>query len=358
MSSSITNNAAWLTHEKANPLEVGPADYTSPDEDTISIRVRALAINPIDWMLQYDAFFPLKYPFVLGQDVAGEVVQVGKGVQGFEKGDRVIAQCTALATGKASEGGFQEYSQVHKNLVCKIPDSLAFEDSVAVPLGFSTAAVGLYSDDDLKLDLPLVGESNKQAAAGDKGALLVWGAATSVGLNGVQLAVASGYKVYATASPANFGLIKSLGAAEVFDYNSQSIVDELKKFTAGQTIVGALDCAAKSGSTSALAEVLVDSRSAGQSGTKLFISSVLPLKDDSLPKDVKGNFIKGVALRFDDAKSKALWGEFLPNSLARGSYRALPEALVVGHGLDRVQEAMERQRSGVRAKKVVVTLGE
>jgi formyltetrahydrofolate deformylase len=63
-------------------------------------------------------------------------------------------------------------------------------------------------------------------------------------------------------------------------------------------------------------------------------------------------------LRYDDDKSKALWGSFLPKSLADGSYRALPEALVVGHGLDKVQEAMERQKSGVRAQKVVVTIGE
>jgi NADPH:quinone reductase-like Zn-dependent oxidoreductase len=353
---SPANTAAWLTEEKTNPLHIGPADYASPpDDDTVLIRVRALAINPIDWMLQYDAFFPLKYPFVLGQDVAGEVVEVGKDVKGFKKGDRVMAQCTALATSKPNEGGFQEYSQVHKNLVCKIPDSLEFKDAVVVPLGFSTAAIGLYSDDDLKLDIPVATPATEKQASADKGALIIWGAATSVGLNGVQLAARSGYKVYATASPSNFDLVRSLGAAHVFDYSSDSIVDDLKSATSGQTIVGALDCAGKAGSTSSLAEILATSKSE-QPGTRLFISSVLPVKED-LPNGVESNFIKGVALRYDDEKSKALWGNYLPKSLADGTYRALPEALIVGHGLGNVQEAMERQKSGVRAQKVVVTIG-
>jgi NADPH:quinone reductase-like Zn-dependent oxidoreductase len=345
---SLTNKAAWITAEKANPLEVKSAPYPTPDPDLILVRVKAIAINPIDWMLQYEAFFPLNYPFVLGQDVAGEVVEAGAGVKGFEKGDRVIGQCTALGSGRASEGAFQEYSLVHKNVICKIPDRLSFKDVVVVPLGFSTASVGLYHEDDLKLELPQAGKKD----TADKGALLIWGAATSVGLNAVQLATASGYKVYATASPANFDQIKALGAVQVFDYKSDSIVDDLKGATSGQPIVGALDCANKSQSTPKLAQVLIDST---QPGTRLFISCVLPNKE-KLPSGVETNFIKGVALRYDDVKSKKLYGEFLPQSLEDGSYRALPTALLVGDGLGKIQEAMEVQRKGVSAKKVVVTL--
>ena len=344
---TFTNNAAWLTAEKANPLEIKSAPCSSPDPDTLLIRVHAIAINPVDWMLQYDAFFPLKYPFVLGQDVAGEIVEVGDAVEGFVKGDRIIGQCTALASSKSTEGAFQEYSQLHKNLVCKIPDDLSYADAVAVPLGFSTASVGLYSDDDLRLDLPAAGDT----PPGDKGTVLVWGGATSVGLNAIQLATRSGYKVYATSSPTHFPLIKSLGAIQVFDYKSESIIDDLKAATSGQTLVGALDCACKSGSTSALSSVLVDS-----SDSRLFISCVLP-NQETLPSGVSTNFIKGVALRYDDAKSQGLWGTFLPRTLADGSYKVLPTATIVGNGLEKLQEAMEVQRKGVSAKKVVVTIG-
>jgi NADPH:quinone reductase-like Zn-dependent oxidoreductase len=342
------NNAAWLTAEKVIPLEIKSAPCAPPDPDTLLIRVHAIAINPVDWMLQYDAFFPLKYPFVLGQDVAGEVVEVGDSVEGFARGDRIIGQCTALASSKASEGAFQEYSQLHKNLVCKISDDLSYADAVVVPLGFSTASIGLYSDDDLRLDLPVPGDT----PSGDKGTLLIWGGATSVGLNAIQLATRSGYKVYATSSPTQFSLIKSLGAIEVFDYKSESILDDLKAATSGQTLVGALDCACKSGSTSTLSNVLVAS-----SDSRLFVSCVLP-NQETLPSGVSTNFIKGVALRYDDAKSRALWGTFLPRTLADGSYKALPTATIVGNGLEQLQEAMEVQRKGVSAKKVVITIGE
>lgn len=136
---------------------------------------------------------------------------------------------------------------MHKNLVCKIPETLAFKDVVVIPLGFSTAAIGLCSDDDLKLDISVTTTGTEKQGSADKGALIIWGAATSVGLNGVRLAARSGYKVYATASPSNFDLIRSLGAAQVFDYSSDSIVDDLKSATSGQTIVGALDYAGKAG---------------------------------------------------------------------------------------------------------------
>jgi len=343
-----TNHAAWLTAEKVIPLEIKSAPRSSPDPDTILIRVHAIAINPVDWMLQYDAFFPLKYPFVLGQDVAGEVVEVGDSVEGFAKGDRIIGQCTALASSKSNEGAFQEYSQLHKNLVCKIPDNLSYSDAVVVPLGFSTACVGLYSDDDLRLDLPSSGDT----PPGDKGTVLIWGGATSVGLNAIQLATRSGYKVYATSSTTHFSLLKSLGAIQVFDYKSESIVDDLKAATSGQSLVGALDCACKSGSTSALSNILVSSPD-----SRLFISCVLP-NQEQLPSGVSTNFIKGVALRYDDAKSRALWGTFLPQTLADESHKALPTAMVVGNGLEKLQDAMEVQRKGVSAKKVVVTIGE
>jgi NADPH:quinone reductase-like Zn-dependent oxidoreductase len=74
-------------------LEVGPAPYTSPGEDQIVVRNHAVAIDPLDWIIQVDgnlAYRWLKYPTVLGSDVAGEVVEVGRAVTRFRVGDRVL----------------------------------------------------------------------------------------------------------------------------------------------------------------------------------------------------------------------------------------------------------------------------
>jgi len=85
-----TNHAAYLVEAEKNPLEVGEAPYPSPDPGTVVIKNHAVAINPVDWKLQDHADIPLKYPFILGEDAAGEVVEVGSGVTNVTKGQRVI----------------------------------------------------------------------------------------------------------------------------------------------------------------------------------------------------------------------------------------------------------------------------
>jgi NADPH:quinone reductase-like Zn-dependent oxidoreductase len=70
-------NAAWIP-AKYGQLEVGPAPYTPAGEDQIVVRNHAVAINPLDWIIQLAgpvAYRWLTYPTVLGSDVAGEVVE-------------------------------------------------------------------------------------------------------------------------------------------------------------------------------------------------------------------------------------------------------------------------------------------
>ena len=90
-----------------------------------------------------------------------------------------------------------------------------------LPLAVSTAACGLFQADQLSLAHP----SAKPEPAGRT--LLVWGGSSSVGSNAIQLAVAAGYEVIATASPRNFGYVTNLGASRVFDYNSPEVVADI-----------------------------------------------------------------------------------------------------------------------------------
>ena len=85
------NVAAWALKAKSRPLVVDSAPYTSPPKDCVTIKVIDVAVNPIDWIMQDDDLFELNYPNILGQDVAGEIVEVGKGVDEFKIGQRVIA---------------------------------------------------------------------------------------------------------------------------------------------------------------------------------------------------------------------------------------------------------------------------
>jgi NADPH:quinone reductase-like Zn-dependent oxidoreductase len=142
-----SNQAAWLP-AKCSPLEVKIATYTPPGENEIVVKNGAVAINPLDWFKQ-DAgdmmFSWIKYPFIIGSDLAGEVVDVGKAVTRFKIGDRVIGHTVGMdqRSNKSSEGAFQEHTVIRTNLASPIHDSISYESACVLPLGMSTAACGL-----------------------------------------------------------------------------------------------------------------------------------------------------------------------------------------------------------------------
>ena len=53
------------------------------------VKIHATALNPVDWKIREYAYFITEYPAVLGTDSAGTVEEVGEGVTGFAKGDKV-----------------------------------------------------------------------------------------------------------------------------------------------------------------------------------------------------------------------------------------------------------------------------
>lgn len=85
------NAAAWILNKGQRPLVVSGAPDVQASKDHVVIKVHCVAINPIDWIIQDNDFFNMKYPTVLGLDIAGEVHQVGDGVTDFKIGDKVIA---------------------------------------------------------------------------------------------------------------------------------------------------------------------------------------------------------------------------------------------------------------------------
>ena len=66
-------------------------------------------------------------------------------------------------------------------------------------------------------------------------------------------------------------------------------------------------------------------------------------------------FIDGTTLKANEV-GPAIYRDFLPAALAEGRYVPSPKPTVVGSGLGEIQRAMDVQRAGVSAAKVVVTL--
>ena len=233
-----TNNAAWLNAVN-QPFEIAHSEIGTPGKDEVLVRNHAIAINPVDWMQQYGAFPPGPLPRILGNDIAGEIIEVGEGVTLFEKGQRVIGHSTALNTDEPRHGGFQKYTVVPSFGCSQIPDDISYEDACVLPLAISTASLGLFHKDQLGLRLP--GPERKEPQGENAKVVLIWGGSSSVGSAAIQLAVAAGYKVITTSSPRNHQLCKSLGASEVFDHSSLSIVGDLTAALQKYKAVGAFD---------------------------------------------------------------------------------------------------------------------
>jgi NADPH:quinone reductase-like Zn-dependent oxidoreductase len=335
-----SNRAAWLVAKGAKPFQVGPAPYTSPGEHEIVVKNAAVAINPADWKVQ-DAMvpFPLNYPTIIGADVAGVVAEVGTSVTRFRVGDRVLGYASGIVSQRTGENGFQEYTVISDNLSSPIPNSLSFEAAAVIPLGFSTVAFGMYEKDYLGLQYPSL--SPKPTGQ----VLLIWGGATSLGSNAIQLGVASGYEVITTASVQNFEYVKRLGASQVFDYKNETIVEDLIDALKGKSIAGVLD---NIGAVEVCAEIL--RRSQGQK----FIATAVGAPGEQ-PGGIKVNRI--IAPSFKDKEAASfVFKEYLPKALEEGKFVPAPDPVVVGKGLHAIQDGVDVLRKGVSAKKVVVTL--
>ncbi|KAI1849125.1 hypothetical protein JX266_005086 [Neoarthrinium moseri] len=337
-----SNTAAWLTAAKARPFEIKSAPMGAPGEHQILVKNHAIAVNPIDGKLQSLAIYPMEYPAILGQDVAGEIVAVGPGVTRFKTGDRVLGTAAGFGTKRSEDRAFQTYTILESNMACQIPDDMTYASAAVLPLGISTAAAGLFNDDFLALQAPTYPTRSSMNKS-----LLVWGGASSVGCNAIQLAVAAGYEVFATSSPKNFNLVQELGASRVFDYHSPTIVADILDALKGKVSVGILDAVGGAAwvPSMEIAQKLVGAK---------FIATTIT----GFPEPPEGVLIKQMhALSIvGNNLSKAIFEDFLPIALAKKAYAVAPAPLIAGHGLESIQDAVDLQARGVSAKKVVVTL--
>lgn len=320
---------------------VGDAIYYAPAADELVIKNKAVAINPADNHLQSAGMLLEEYPAIIGCDVAGVVEEVGTDLAGsFKQGDRVIAMTGPLKHYK--HAAFQEYVVVKAPMLAKMPDGLAFTDAVVLPLGLTTATSCLFGDTMLDLALP-------PTDAGHGKTLIVWGASSSVGCGGLQLAVAAGYEVFAIASSRNHDFLKSIGAAHCFDYNSETLISDVVKRGTGKDIVGAMDAISTDETLSTLCDIL------DQSGARKFIASIMPGADGKgrLGITIRPNFGNDI---YGNGVGYKVWHDFVEPALADGTLHCKPDPEIVGNGLQEVQKAVNLLAQGVSAKKLVVTI--
>ncbi|KAF2963773.1 hypothetical protein GQX73_g9791 [Xylaria multiplex] len=323
-----TNKAAFYPSDKASSLHVAPSPYPTAGPSDVIVRVAAAAVNPVDWKIQEvgTAVFPfLQYPLAGGLDVAGTVVEVGS------------------ATSPRGPGRFQNYVAVPASLATPLPATTPFADAAVLPSGVATAAVALYQY--LGLAHPSL-----PARTGTRQTVLITAGASSVGSNAIQLAAASGYEVFTTASPRHFAHCAALGASRVFDYHSPTLLAELQAAFRGKRCAGGLS-AVESSNDLAFAVV-----GASEGEDRKSVACTILFSQDGVPANIRADMIHAFHIK-DTPLADVVFGTYLPAALETGRYKCEPKPRVVGTSLEAVQTALDiGKANGVSCEKLVITL--
>ena len=125
---------AIVLHQYGGPEVLKFEDYPDPvpGPGEVLVRVAAASVNPIDYKRRAGLtkdFYPMHFPGLIGVDVAGTVVEIGPGVEGFSVGDRVFAM---------ADDTYAELCVVKAAVLAKIPEGLDLIRAAALPLATVT----------------------------------------------------------------------------------------------------------------------------------------------------------------------------------------------------------------------------
>src|ERR1043165_2920057 len=135
----------YRSYGSAEVLKLEDIPKPVPKDNQVLIKVRAAALNPIDWRLMGGVPFLIRkvakmkapsaqQPVGIGRDVAGVVEAIGKEVTQFKVGDEVFGNCEAAVA---------EYACTKESALVGKPDALTFEQAAAIPVAGLTALQGL-----------------------------------------------------------------------------------------------------------------------------------------------------------------------------------------------------------------------
>jgi NADPH:quinone reductase-like Zn-dependent oxidoreductase len=183
----------------------------------IVVEVIAASVNAADWKLRRGHYGSSNFPLIPGRDFSGVVSTVGDGVADFRIGDAVFAVCE---TGQ--EGAYAEKITINAAIVAGKPSGLSHIEATALALTGLTALSAI--EDTLKLQ---PGET-----------ILIQGGAGGVASIAIALAKHIGAHVITTASAANHNYVRSFGADELIDYNTQDFTKVVRDCDAVFDTVG------------------------------------------------------------------------------------------------------------------------
>lgn len=244
-----------VVFEKYGPpevLQMKEIEKPTPKENEVLVKVHATSVTAADWRMRKPdpflarmvngMFAPKKFN-ILGIEMAGVVEEVGDGATKFKPGDEVFG------SPGFGFGAYAEYVCIPEDAdssddgsITHKPTNLTFGEAAVIPVGADTALYFLRTQGNIQ--------------PGQK--VLIYGASSSVGSYGVQLAKHFGAEVTAVCSASNHEWVKKLGADKLIDYKTEDFTQSGETYDAIFDAVGKLSL---SGSMKALKDggVFLDS---------------------------------------------------------------------------------------------------
>lgn len=233
-----------------------PVPHPGPGQ--VLLKVRAAGVNRPD-VLQRRGLYPMPPGVtpVPGLEVAGEVVALGEGVQGFASGDEVC--------GLTDGGGYAEFCLVPASQLLPKPAALDFAQAAAVPETFFTVWANLF----------MMGRAREGET------LLVHGGTSGIGMTALMLAREFGLRAVSTdGGPGKGEVARRFGAELSIDHRTQDFLSEVMAWSGGQGVDLVLDILGASAFERNLAALKKDGRLlliGFMGGDKVEQLSILPI---------------------------------------------------------------------------------
>lgn len=228
---SATMRAA-VVHEHGDVDRILLEDFPQPSARPgwVVLRVRATSLNFHDIFSRRGMpGIKLPLPIIIGSDIAGEIVELGQGVVGWNLGDRVLVDPMPIPEtdhkfiGEQFNGGRAEYCEVHSRMLLKLPAEVGFEEAASIPLAYATAYRMMYTRGAVKS-----GET-----------VLVLGASGGVGTACVLLAKLAGATVIACAgSDDKAARLRAIGADHVVNYHTSNMREAVWEIVGKPKVIG------------------------------------------------------------------------------------------------------------------------